>query len=282
MENSQKTEVDFDRLTALNNEIINMQRDLYKKNAQISELLKSKEKLNEELILSNETKDRIFSVIGHDLRAPLATIIDSINLITVEKSSYDSLVQKNFFEELRDSTGDTMILLENLLEWSRSQLGELTYYPQKFNLNESISTGIRILSVNAKKKNITISEDFVEKTYVCADIRMIDTVLRNLVSNAIKFTNAGGEVTIRIETDVEFARIKVIDNGVGMSPEKIGALFIMSRNTVSTGTNGEKGTGFGLMLCKNLVEKNGGSLMCESVVGKGSTFTFTIPLVAEI
>lgn len=266
------------KMTEINNDIINMQRELSKKNAYILDLLNKKEEMNIELEALNATKDRLFSIIGHDLRAPLSDIISSINLIATNKFIYEELKEENFFIKLKDSAANTMLLLENLLEWSKSERGELSFFPTVFILQESIQTVINLLKGVAANKRINIVEEINNITYVYADKRMIEVILRNILSNAIKFTNEDGKVNVEACVYKEFAKITIIDNGIGMSEEKLKTIFDLKTNNVIHGTKGEKGTGFGLVLCKNLIEQNGGSMSIASDIDKGSEFTFTVPL----
>lgn len=268
----------YKELSRLNNEVINIQRELYKKNAVISHLMKKEEEMNKELEAVNATKDRIFSIIGHDLRAPLANIVQSMNLIAYDKLIYEEWKQENFFGNLSDSAENSMHLLENLLEWSKSQLGELSFCPRNFILMEAIRPVINLLKGVAAGKKIAIVEEIKYNPCIYADQRMIEVILRNLVSNAIKFTYQDGKLNIKVSKDKEFVKIIISDNGLGMPKEKIETLFDLTKDNVSYGTNGEKGTGFGLVLCKKLIEQNGGTISVWSQIGKGSEFTFTIPL----
>gem|GEM_PF-1645966 len=268
----------YKELAVLNNDVINIQRELYKKNSIILDLMNKKEEINKELKVLNSTKDRIFSIIGHDLRTPLANIIQSMNLIAYDKIMYEEWKQENFFSTLSDSAANSMHLLENLLEWSKSQLGELSFFARNFNLLESIRTVIDLLKGVATQKRITIVEELNYNPDVYADKRMIEVILRNLISNAIKFTNEDGHLTIRVSTEDKFAKVVIIDNGLGMSIEKMNSLFDLTKNNVIRGTKGEKGTGFGLVLCKTLTQQNGGTISISSQIGIGSEFAFTIPL----
>jgi len=268
----------YQELAVLNNDVINIQRDLYKKNSIIQDLMNKKEETNKELEVLNSTKDRIFSIIGHDLRAPLANIIQSMNLIASDKLIYEEWKQENFFDTISDSAANSMHLLENLLDWSKIQLGESSFFPKDFNLLQSIRPTIALLKGVAAKKRISIVEKLSSNPYVYADKRMIEVILRNLVSNSIKFTNEDGHITIKVSVDKGFAKIVIIDNGIGMSREKMETLFDLTKNNVAYGTKGETGTGFGLVLCKNLTQQNGGSISIWSEIEKGSEFTFTIPL----
>jgi len=268
----------YQELAGLNNDVINIQRELYKKNSIILDLMSKKDVINKELEVLNATKDRIFSIIGHDLRAPLANIIQSMNLLAYDKMLYEEWQQENFFSTLSDSATSTMHLLENLLEWSKIQLGEFSFFARDFNLIDSIRSAMGLFKSVAAQKRITIVEELNYNPCVYADKRMIEVILRNLLSNAIKFTNENGHLTIIVSEDDKFAKIVIIDNGLGMSTEKMNTLFDLTKNNVTRGTKGEKGTGFGLVLCKTLTQQNGGSISISSQIGKGSEFTFTIPL----
>lgn len=170
----------YQELSGLNNEVINIQRELYKKNSVILDLMNKKEEMNKKLEALNATKDRIFSIIGHNLRVPLANIIQSMNLIAYDKLIYEEWKKENFFSNLSDSAANTMHLLENLLEWSKSQLGEFSFFQRNFSLLESIRPAIDLLKGIAATKSITIIEELKYNPYVYADKRMIEVVLRNL------------------------------------------------------------------------------------------------------
>lgn len=268
----------YQELSGLNNEVINMQRELYKKNKVVSDLMNKEKEMNRKLEALNSSKDRIFSIIGHDLRSPLSNIIQSMNLISYDKLMYEEWQQENYFSKLSDSAANTMHLLENLLDWSKSQLGELSFFPRNFILLDSIRNVLNLLKEVAAGKKIKIVEELSYNPYVYADKRMIEVILRNLISNAIKFTNEDGKLNIKVSMEKEFAKITIFDNGIGMLPDKVKTIFDLTKNNVTYGTKGEKGTGFGLVLCHNLIKQNGGSISILSQIGKGSEFIFTIPL----
>jgi len=255
----------YDELMVINNDQTNMLR-----------------RKIQELESANSTKDRLFSIIGHDLRTPLSNIIESISIIASNKYAYEELSEFKLFDQLKDSTGNALMLLENLLEWSKCQLGEMNFSPSCFDLAEVIRTDISILDSLASAKNIHISKVLCQKPQVYADSRMVGCILRNLLSNAIKFSNAGDEVMIKVDVEQQYAKISIIDHGIGIPKEKFDGIFACNNKKIIRGTQGEKGTGFGLLLCKKLVELNGGKLCVSSEIGKGSEFTFTIPLVAVI
>ena len=183
---------------------------------------------------------------------------------------------KEFAANIYKAGKNVFNLLENLLQWSRIQTGRICYSPTTFSLTELSESIIALYIVNATKKKVKLISEITDELNIFADKFMIDTVLRNLISNAIKFTKTGNEIRIQaVETESEY-RISVKDNGVGMEDEIKEKLFKISEHVTTKGTDQEKGTGLGLILCKEFVEKNGGKIWVESEVGKGSEFIFTI------
>ncbi|MBA7548457.1 Histidine protein kinase DivJ [subsurface metagenome] len=168
-------------------------------------------------------------------------------------------------------------LLNNLLEWSRSQTGRIEYEPQDFSLTDLLRQNILSISDAAYKKNIEVQNELKEQILAYADRRMINTIVRNLISNAIKFTKSGGEISISAKKGDGVLIISVIDSGVGIKEENISKLFRLEESISTPGTNKEQGTGLGLILCKEFIEKNGGKIWVESKYGEGSKFKFTIP-----
>jgi signal transduction histidine kinase len=168
--------------------------------------------------------------------------------------------------------------LENLLEWSRLRRSGLAFDPEKLNLREKVTDCIDVLSETAKKKKVDIVISIAEETDAYVDNHMFDFIVRNLVSNAIKFTNVGGKISVEaISNNNHFIEMKVSDSGIGIPPELKSKLFLLSEKTSRPGTDGEMSTGLGLLLCKEFIEKHGGKIWVESEVGKGSSFYFTIP-----
>jgi signal transduction histidine kinase len=168
--------------------------------------------------------------------------------------------------------------LENLLEWSRLRRGGLAFDPEKLNLKEKVSDCVDVLSETAKKKKVEIVISIAEETVAFVDNHMFDSILRNLVSNAIKFTNVGGKIRVEAlsNNNNHFIEVKVSDSGIGIPLELKSKLFLLSEKTSRPGTNGEMSTGLGLLLCKEFIEKHGGKIWVESEVGKGSSFYFTM------
>lgn len=248
------------------------------------DLLQSKRKIAEQASLlqsNNAFKDRLFSIIGHDLRSPLSSIKFTIDMI---KSGVIELGD-DFFHELIDqlakTTDEAFTLLENLLGWAKSQSGNLPVVPEEFSLKEMAESIARLQKLNISNKNIELFLDINENLNVYADNQMINTVLRNLLSNAIKFTPNGGKIQIlATKTNDHSVQVSVVDSGVGISEENMKRLFNNTNPLKTYGTNNEAGSGLGLILCKDFVEKNGGTLKVRSEEGKGSTFSFNMPLHA--
>jgi signal transduction histidine kinase len=179
--------------------------------------------------------------------------------------------------DLDKSVKNLFTLLENLLEWSRSQTGNIDFTGEVFNLKEILDSNKTLLEAQAKTKKIAIAIDAPAECFVKLHKQSINTVVRNLISNAIKFTNDGGAIRVGLNTTPQAISVSVTDNGVGMSDEVMNKLFRLDKKHSSKGTANEKGTGLGLILCREFIEKNGGKLRVQSQPGKGSVFTFTFP-----
>jgi signal transduction histidine kinase len=238
----------------------------------------------EEIILKNDLlqamnaeKDKFFSIIAHDLRSPLSAFVAATQILTEEIQSMNIDEIKNITLSMKSSATNIYTLLENLLEWSRLRRGGLDFVPEKLNLREKVNDCIDVLSESARKKAIQINVAIPAEIVICADNHMIDTVVRNLVSNAIKFTRVGGKIRVEALSFDSHVELKVIDSGIGMTDELKRKLFLLSEKTSRPGTEGESSTGLGLLLCKEFIEKHGGKIWVESKVENGSTFTFSIP-----
>jgi signal transduction histidine kinase len=225
-------------------------------------------------------RDKFFSIIAHDLRNPLQNLILSSDLLRYSYDSFDEAERKEYIQRLNNSANQLSSLLETLLDWSRVQRGIMELHREKINIAALAAKNIDLLKENAIKKNITVSSQIQADTFAFADKNMIVTVIRNLVSNAVKFTHPGGEVKITAKTSStdNFIEITVSDNGVGIKEEDIAGLFRIDVHKKTRGTANEKGTGLGLLLCKEFVEKNKGSIKVVSTPGQGSDFTFTLPV----
>ncbi len=226
---------------------------------------------------SNAIKDKMFSVIGHDLRSPVGSIKMMLELILGDFDNYEPKKIKETLNSLSKTTEEVFNLLENLLWWARSQNGTLAIFPENIELTSLVSGLYYLNKGSFSLKNIQFSNSVEKECLVHADMNMLKTVLRNLISNAIKFTPEGGTVSVSATEEGEFVEIRVSDTGVGISDDNLSKLFDEKQQMSSLGTNNEAGSGLGLILCKNFVQSNNGKIRVESTLGKGSTFTVEIP-----
>lgn len=226
----------------------------------------------------NATKDKFFSIIAHDLKNPFNDIIGFTQLLALNINKYDKNKIEKFADIIHQSSKLAYNLLENLLDWSRAQTGTLKYQPETILLNRIINENIDLLGSMAKNKGIKIFSEIESNIFVIADKNMVHTIVRNLLSNAIKYTNIGGHINITNYSNKKYSEISIVDNGIGISEVNIDKMFRIDESFSTSGTEKEKGTGLGLILCKEFVEKNGGKIWVKSEEGKGSTFTFSLPL----
>jgi PAS domain S-box-containing protein len=239
-------------------------------------------KENERKLLQlNTDKDRFISILSHDLRSPINNLLGLSEILTDDTNSLNTNEIKDIAGKINKSARITNKLLEDILMWARTQQGKIPFKPQILSFKDICMNILEILNPNAKVKNITINYSASDHINVFADIDMIKTVLRNLLSNAIKFTNTGGTIKINAEENSEIVTISVSDNGVGISTESLAKLFDISEVITTKGTAKETGTGLGLLLCKEFVEKHGGKIWVDSEVGKGSDFKFTLSIFTE-
>ena len=222
----------------------------------------------------NQLKDRLFSVISHDLRSPLNTLLGILTMVNEGHISEEEL--KQILPEISKNLSYTTGLVNNLLQWTKSQLQGEVVKPLQFDIHKTVNDAVNLSNQTASEKNIRIINAIPENTAVFADEDMIQAVLRNLVSNAVKFSRALSQIDISISNENNFATICVKDEGIGMNEEDLAKLFGVETFT-TRGTIDEKGTGLGLLLCKEFVEKNGGKIWATSKYGEGSSFCFTIP-----
>jgi two-component system, sensor histidine kinase and response regulator len=230
------------------------------------------EKLNE--VVATNTK--FISIIAHDLRSPFSSIIGALDVLKECLNEFSKTEIETYVNLASKSAHRTLNLLDNLLAWTISQNKEEIFTPIKINLCELVAYEIDSFMNEAKQKQITVGHSIVPNLNVSADIQMVKTIFRNLISNAVKFTKTGGEIAISASEHDHFVEIAVKDNGVGISNEVGRELFKMN-GPHTVGTWNEQGTGLGLLLCKEFVEMHGGNIWIESKPGKGSTFKFTLP-----
>ncbi len=237
-------------------------------------LEKRVEKRTEELSRANLVKDKMFSIISHDLRSPLHSLKGILDL-TGSGISPEEL--QNLLPSVKQNLNNSLQLMDNLLSWASTQMKGLHATPEKINLFPLVEENLNLYRNIAKTKNIKLVNHIDFKAEVTADLNMAKLIVRNLISNAIKYTPDGGTVEITMEVNGKETVVSVLDSGVGMNQDFMQHLFEIDSNRTKPGTRNEKGTGIGLLLCKEFVEKNGGRLWAESEAGKGSTFKFTIP-----
>jgi signal transduction histidine kinase len=229
----------------------------------------------------NADKDRFISILGHDLKSPFNNLLGLTEVLAedIRKLNIDEI--ENHVNNINKIARNTFKLLEDILMWAGAQQGKIPYKPMKLCFADICNDILETLNQTADTKNITINYSAANNINVIADSDMLKTVLRNLVSNAIKFTNNGGEININAEQTEKVVTISVSDNGIGIKPDSLAKLFDISEVLTTKGTAGETGTGLGLLLCKEFVEKHRGKIWVESEVGKGSGFKFTLPISVE-
>ena len=245
------------RLLAAHNE-------LKEKNAQLAEL--------------NASKDKFFSIIAHDLRGPFSSLIGLSEVVLMFLDEYSKEdIRKNMLR-IKSSSEAVSSLLENLLTWSRLQRGVLTYSPEALDMQQVVEDNIELMYSQSEQKQIALHNFVPPNTMAYADVHICNAVIRNLLSNALKFTPEGGRISVAAMRDESEVLMSVADTGTGISPEDIGKLFRIDVQFTNIGTSGERGTGLGLKLCKDLIDAQNGRIWVESELGKGTIFRFTLPI----
>ncbi|WP_421919988.1 ATP-binding protein [Marinifilum sp.] len=236
------------------------------------------ERQRKELESLNATKDKFFSIIAHDLKNPFASLIGASDFLVNDSNDLSQEQLANFHKIINQSARRGYRLLENLLEWARMQTGDISFKPKQIDLWNLVNEVVNLLTGSAEQKEISLSANIQEDLSANVDENMLNAVVRNLISNAIKFTPRGGEIVISSRILNQFIEITVADNGIGMPQEKIQKLFRIDEKVTQNGTENETGTGLGLILCKEFVERHGGKIKVVSEAGKGSRFIFTIAI----
>ncbi len=231
-----------------------------------------------ELKKLNSEKDKFIRILAHDLKNPFNSLLGFSDILSENLNNFDKEKTERYIHLLNQSLHNTYDLLEDLLLWSKSQTKNLQFTPQLLNVNDVFSGKIEHLKAHAHMKNITIKFHEADNIEMFADVNMIKIILRNLILNAVKFTHSNGAINIYAEKKDPFALITISDNGIGIDKKDIPKIWEITEKYTSVGTDGEKGTGLGLALCKEFIEKHGGRIWVESELGKGSDFKFTIPM----
>lgn len=263
-----------DLLVHQNEQIVEQNHNLKEKGEEIEAQRNSLEELN-------KTKDKFFSIISHDLKNPLSAVMGFAELLDNSFDTFSEEKKRKFIKIISSSSKSLFALLENLLHWARSQSGTMLFKPEKIKLNGIICENIITLKHHAKKKLIDLEFNEENDFYLVADENMLSTVIRNLTSNAIKFTPTGGKISLNISEKENSIVVRVKDSGVGMTPEQIDKLFEIDKNKSTNGTDSETGTGLGLILCKEFVDKHNGKIWAESRLGQGSAFYVELPKILD-
>lgn len=264
-------------------------KEKLKLEAIIADRTKDLKNQNEELVVAKEkveeaikTKDRFFSILGHDLSSPFNALIGYSKLLVQNPQMFDEEKKTQIYKDILKTSENTHKLLRNLLDWSLSQTGKLRISKELIDFNLFLAEILPTLEATAKQKRISILVEITDDITIFADKAMIATILRNLVSNAIKFSNPKSNISISARMDNSFGYISITDHGVGMSEENVKNLFAIDKNNSTLGTNNEKGTGLGLVLCKEFATLNKGDIFVVSEPNKGSTFTLKLPSKAIV
>lgn len=236
--------------------------------------------LNENLLEINEQKNRFFSIIGHDLRGPIHSANTLLNIIRNQDEALSPADRMRFMDGAIETISQSTKLLDNLLLWGRSQLNHLSFNPEPVSVRQMADEILTLLAPIAEQKEITLTNEVPEQVYVHADAPMLGMVLRNLVSNAIKFTLPGGQVCIKSVKKAQSTEIQVCDTGIGIPDDVLTQLFQINTKYTSAGTHGERGTGLGLILCQEYIRKHKGTIEVQSILGKGSQFNIKLPAAA--
>jgi len=226
----------------------------------------------------NATKDKFFSIIAHDLKNSFNGLLGYSDILLSDFDRFPDEEKKTIVSAIRQVSEGTYKLLQNLLDWARVQTGNIQFVLEDFDLKAFLSDELNLQTEIATEKGIKVKFDAKDDVTVRADKNMLLTVIRNIISNALKYSNKGGIISISLTHDDKFGVVTVKDKGVGISTDNIKKLFRVNGNYKTRGTNNEEGTGLGLILCKEFLIKNYGDITFESELGKGSIVTFTVPL----
>jgi len=260
-------------------EELQISRDVIEQHAvEMIELTNKLSESEEKLTQLNADKDKFFSIISHDLRSPFTGLIGFSEILATESDSLTAAEIKEYSTMISTTVKSVFNLLENLLHWSRLQRGAIDFKPTCFQIKSLAQQIINLYSNNAKFKNISLVLQIDDSINVFADSQMIDTVIRNLISNALKFTPKGGSITLSAVQINDVVEISVSDTGIGIPESEMHKLFKMGMDIKQSVNSVEKGTGLGLLLCKDFVEKNNGTIRAESKPGEGTSFIFSLPV----
>lgn len=258
------------------------EKTIIKQNIELKELntnLERKVELRTQKLKElNATKDKFFSIIAHDLKNPFNTLLGFAELIITNIHKYDKKQIEEFVRIIYKTAKNAYSLLENLLDWARSQTGRLEMKPENIDISGIVDENVELLSNTIKKKNIVLTNNIKKDVKAFADPNMIHTVIRNLLTNAVKYTEFKGKIEINSKSLGKFVEITISDSGIGIKKENINKLFRIDMNFITKGTDDETGTGLGLIICKEFIQKSGGEIRVNSTFGKGSDFILKLPV----
>jgi signal transduction histidine kinase len=238
-------------------------------------------KIAEDLKKINDTKDKFVSIIAHDVRTPIIALIGYAEILAEDIEELQKSEIKEFASSIVEISKQTIGLLSNLLEWSRLQTGGIEFHPSNIDAYSISENTVALLTSNAEQKNISLINEIEKEAFVLADGNMMQSIFNNLVTNAIKFTNRNGKIILRSKEFGNKICFSIRDNGVGMDDNQKSMLFEMNKSFTTPGTTNEKGSGLGMILCKDFIEKHGGEIWVDSASGNGSEFFFTIPAIQK-
>jgi signal transduction histidine kinase len=243
----------------------------------LENLKKEKAKLRE----LNISKDKFFRIISHDLKNPLSAIegFSQLGIKNIKNKNYDKVLE--YYRIINEASKQNLLLINNVLTWSRLETGEMKYRPESIHLRSLVKEMLNQITANAYQKKIQVTIEIPDGMEIFADKYMLETILRNMTSNAIKYTQQDGFVKLIAKEKKHHLLFTVSDNGIGMTETELNRLFTLEKNQSKPGTEQEEGTGLGLMLCKEFIEKHGGEIWVKSTVNKGTKFSFTIPDKSE-
>ncbi|MDD3051249.1 MAG: tetratricopeptide repeat-containing sensor histidine kinase [Candidatus Cloacimonetes bacterium] len=252
-------------------------RELKVKNDELQTINKRLRESEKNLQEINASKDIFFSIIAHDLKNPFTAMLGLTELLRLRMNSFDKKDLLESITVIHESALNLYKLLENLLQWARTQTGKIDFFLKEFSIRDSIINNLTLLRDVAKAKDITMDISVESDFLITADINMFNAIIRNLVSNAIKFTANGGNILIAASDKDDYFEIVVKDNGIGMNEENLNKLFKVGQHFSTKGTANEIGTGLGLILCKEFIKKHNGDISVKSKIGEGAAFTITLP-----
>ncbi|MCK5170158.1 MAG: HAMP domain-containing histidine kinase [Bacteroidales bacterium] len=238
----------------------------------------NEQKLKTELEKLNISKDKFFSILAHDLRSPFSSILGFSEILHKKYHEYSDEERIICINNIYTQNKRIYELLNNLLLWSQNQRNKIKYNPEIISIDSIINKNLSLIDLRCKEKGIQVPHEITSQIDVYADANMIDTVIRNILSNAVKFTNKGGDIDVNVLAENNFAKLSIRDSGVGIADERLKDMFQIDKTSSTSGTDDEKGTGLGLIICKEFIETNKGKIEVKSELEKGSEFTICIPL----